>query len=69
MFFKKATLNIINNFESNSDIYILASKKLEAVVVTKLNLKQTLKIVQKIVFRCRKLDYDKLFEIGEKIND
>ena len=68
VFQAKATLeSIINNFESNSDIYILASKKLEAVISNEIELKTNIEnsSEDRFLLDAESYDYDKLFEIEQ----
>ena len=66
VFQAKATLeSILNNFESNSEVYILASKKLEDVINNEIELKTKTENSSKDSFLLdiESYDYDKLFEI------
>ena len=66
VFQAKATLeSILNNFESNSDIYILASKKLEDVINNEIELKTKTEnsSEDRFLLDIESYDYDKLFEI------
>ena len=55
----------MNNFESNSDIYILASKKLEAVISNEIELKTKNEnsSEDRFLLDIESYDYDLLFEI------